>query len=225
MFGDLMRQEVWGASTLLWIPAFHLTIVKTTPLRADCWGSICKNSRSSMKERLLSGDWGSARETSLNEMAPATCWFKTNRKKGNSFKKWIWGFSSSCQGSRIPRVFLCPFEFLGHVQFQSARSPLLLLIALLGAMGWFSGILLMERKAKLMRLDSSSFCEPPTLSTDTVPVAGKSSRSWQRPCHLGRNWVKSSKPSKTEQSRALSVLKSRFSTKDLGRASAGLGPG
>lgn len=159
-------------------------------------------------------------------MAPATCWFKTNRrKKGNSFKKQIWGFSSRCQGSHIPRVFLCPLEFLGRVHFQGPRGPLLPLIALLGAKGWFSGILFMVKKAKLMWLVASSFCEPPTLSTDTVPVAGKSSCSWQRPCHLGRNWAKSSKPSKTEQSRALSVLKPRFSTKDLGRASAGLGPG
>lgn len=159
-------------------------------------------------------------------MAPATCWFKTNRIKGSSFKKWIWGFSSNCQGSHIPRVFLCSLEFLGHDQFHSASSPLLLPITLLGAMGWFSGILFMEKKAKLTRLDASSFCELPILSTDTIPVvAGKSSCSWPKPCHLGRNRAKPSKPSKTEQSRALSVLKSRFSTKDLGRASAGLGPG
>lgn len=144
---------------------------------------------------------GSPRESSLSKTAPATCWFKTNRKKGNIFKKWIWGFSSSCQGSHIPRVFLCPLEFLGHVRFQGARGPSLLLITVLGAMGWLSGILFVEKQAKLTRLDASSSCEPPTLSTDTGPVAGKSSCAWQKPCHLGRNWAKSSKPSKTEQSR------------------------
>lgn len=105
-------------------------------------------------------------------------------KKGNSFKKWIWGFSSRCQGSHIPRVFLCPLEFLGRVHFQGPRGPLLPLIALLGAKGWFSGILFMAKKAKLMWLVASSFCEPPTLSQTLSqwlgnhPALGKGPATW-----------------------------------------------
>lgn len=60
-------------------------------------------------------------------MVPATCWLKTNKKEGNHFPKRTWGFSSSCQGPHISIIFLGPLQFLGHVQFQGARSSLLLL--------------------------------------------------------------------------------------------------
>lgn len=83
-------------------------------------------------------------------------------------------------GSHIPIMFLCPLPFLGHVHVQGASRSLLRLGAVPGAMVWFSGTPFMEKQAKLMRLDASSFCKPPTLSTDTIPVAGKSSCSWQK---------------------------------------------
>lgn len=55
-------------------------------------------------------------------MAPATCWLKTNNKEGNHFQKRTWGFSSSCQGSHIPIIFLCPFSALAMSNSKVPRA-------------------------------------------------------------------------------------------------------
>lgn len=224
--GDLVKQGAGGASTPMWVPTFQLIIIKITSQSRLLGEHLSRFSEQSEEENIIKAIRGSPRERAVSKMGPAAHWLTTHRKeKRQQFLKKSLRVQV-VRGLIFQECFSAPPLRSSPIsKVQGAGTPWLLLIAAPGARGWFSGILLMEKNAKLKRLDASSFCEPLTLSTDTVPVAGKSSCSWQKPCHSGRNWAKSSKPSKTEQSGALAVLKSRFSMKDLGRTTAGLGPG
>lgn len=212
IFGDLMEQESWGTltprgvpgdlsvSSLLGVPTFYLVTIKATSQSRLCEG-ICQDSHSSVKKTVLPGGLGEPPEQGLSvRWCQDHVGSRPPGKKATISKS---EFEDSVQGVRglvFQSLFSAPFRSWATSNAKGASSSLLLLVAVPGAMVWFSGIPFMEKKAMLMRLDASSFCKPPTLSTDSIPVAGKSSCSWQKHCQLGRNWAKSSKPSKTRPS-------------------------
>lgn len=134
IFGDLMEQESWGTLTLMGVPGdLSVSTLLGGPnilshnrqghfSKSIAWGHLSELSQQfeedSITRRFRRASWA----RSVRKMAPGPCWFKTDRKEGNHFKKWIWGFSLSCQGSRVPVIFLCPVQFLGHVQCQRCQQ-------------------------------------------------------------------------------------------------------
>lgn len=190
----------WWGLTLREVPAFQVRVIKLTSQRGWC-GSSCKSPHSTLERKLLSSDLGRATwdKGFLARWRQQRVGPWPTEKKAMVSKSEFEDSVQVVRGLIVQEFFSAPFGSLAtsHSQVPAALCP----VSCQSREQWYDFLESRSWRRKpnscgwmhLASVNHPHYQQTPSQWPGTHPALGKN------PCHLGRNWAKSSKPSKTER--------------------------